>query len=103
MLQVLEGGARSGPHLHALGNVFPAEALVIGALAAPRDLGADHEVGALPAQLLQSVRMSHQQHRTTLLTWFLWLLTGRTLTARPITSSAMPSAYSYMQREGSHF
>lgn len=49
-----KGGMQSRVrYLHALNNVLPGQALVIDALASPEDLGGDHIVRALPAELLQ--------------------------------------------------
>lgn len=47
--------AVSAADLHALNNMLPGQALVVGSLASPEDLGGNDVVRALPLQLLFGV------------------------------------------------
>ena len=96
--------------LHALNNMLPGQALVVGSLASPEDLGGNDVVRALPLQLLFELRAdlsaqshglwrdpSRQQTQAHAICLVVALLQGLTLMAWPMMVSALPVQQSVSQ------
>ena len=96
--------------LHALNDMLPGQALVIGSLASPEDFGGNDVVRALPLQLLFGIAHQSQRSGTRFLAWTLAaaftgsrtmfvviFLQELTLMAWPIMVSALPEQQSISQ------